>query len=239
MEELRPEELEDLLQELQGECDQEDALSPEVEQLLRDLQPARRFTARLRAARQLGEVSSSSRQIVQALATVAESDASDEVRAVAAESLRAPVHHEFLQEVLERKKAIDTARQQRLSAQRQTPETRVSAGRDWSEQQSRIPVQCLKAGSVVGVMVGLAIGIWFSYAPQLGSPVSGITLLVALTVGAVLGAAVGAIQGAEGQGLKDRITAAAIGAITAAVVATILWWPAAIALGICRFFSQF
>ena len=237
MEELRPEEMEELLQELRGEYDQEGALSPEVEQLLRDLQPARRFTSRLRAARQLGEVSSSSRQIVQALATVAESDASDEVRAVAAESLRAPVHHEFLQEVLERKKAIDTARQQRLSAQRQTPETRVSAGRDWSEQQSRIPVQCLKAGSVVGVMVGLAIGIWFSYAPEPGSPAG--VLVIALTVGAVLGAIAGAIQGGEGRGLKDRITGAVVGAIAAAVVATLLWWPAAIALGLCRFFSQF
>ena len=61
MEEVQPEELEELVRELEGESDAEESISPEIESLLRDLQPARRFTARLRAARQLGEVSSSSR----------------------------------------------------------------------------------------------------------------------------------------------------------------------------------
>jgi hypothetical protein len=134
MEELKPEELEELVQELQEESEEEETLSPEVEQLLRDL-PFRRFTARLRAARQLGGLGSSSRQIVQALTTLAEIDDSDEVRAVAAESLRAPVHQEYLQEYLERKKAIDIARQQRPAARRQIPETKRSAAAESTAQQ--------------------------------------------------------------------------------------------------------
>ena len=134
MEELKPEELEELVQELQEESEEEETLSPEVEQLLRDL-PFRPLTARLRAARQLGGLGSSSRQIVQALTTLAEIDDSDEVRAVAAESLRAPVHQEYLQEYLERKKAIDIALQQRLAARRQIPETKRSAAAESTAQQ--------------------------------------------------------------------------------------------------------
>ncbi len=118
MEELKPEELEELVQELQEESEEEETLSPEVEQLLRELQPARRFTSRLRAARQLGEVSSSSRQIVQTLVSVAETDASDEVRTVAAESLRAPVHQEYLQEYLDQKRAAESTQQQYLNQKR-------------------------------------------------------------------------------------------------------------------------
>jgi hypothetical protein len=140
MEDLQPRELEDLVQELEEESDAEESLPSEIESLLRDLQPARRFTSRLRAAKRLGRISRSSRQIVQALATVAEIDDSGEVRAVAAESLHAPVHQECLQEYLERKKAIDIARQQRLVAQRQIPETKGSAGRDRPAQGSRIPI---------------------------------------------------------------------------------------------------
>lgn len=61
MEDLQPQELEELVRELERESDAEEALPPEIESLLRDLQSAGRFTSRLRAARQLGEVSSSSR----------------------------------------------------------------------------------------------------------------------------------------------------------------------------------
>lgn len=109
MEELQPEELEELLQELEEEYGAEESPSPEVEALLRDLQPSRGFMLRLRAARQLGGLSSSNRQIVQALGTVAEIDHSDEVRAAAAESLRAPVHQSLLQEHPELREAVDTA----------------------------------------------------------------------------------------------------------------------------------
>ena len=229
MEELKPEELEQLVQELQGESQEEEALSPEVERLLRDLQPARLFTSRLRAARQLGGLDSSSRQIVQALATVAEMDDSDEVRAMAAQSLRAPVHHEYLKEHLDQKRAAETTHQQRPITDRRVPQAEERAGRRMPEQKSRIPVQCLKAGSVVGVMVGLAIGIWFSYAPEPGSPAG--VMVIALTVGAVLGAIAGAIQGGEGRGLKDRITGAVVGAIAAAVVATLCGGPLPLPLG--------
>ena len=231
---LPTEELEELLEELEGQNNAAESLPLEIESLLRDLQPARRFTSRLRAARQLGEVSSSSRQIVQSLATVAELDHSDEVRAVAAESLRAPVHQEYLQEVLDRKNAVDMARQQRLITRDQVPQTGELAGRRMPEQQSRVPLQCLKAGSVVGVVVGLAIGLLG--APQPGLPVGGM-MVATLAAGAVLGAAAGAVQGAEGRGLRDRITGIAVGAIAAAVIAPLLWWPAAIVFRICGFLS--
>ena len=82
MEELQTRELEVLVQEMEEEGGVEEELPPEVEALLRDLQPARLFSSRRRAARQLGEVSRSSRQIVQALMTVAEFDSSTEVRAM-------------------------------------------------------------------------------------------------------------------------------------------------------------
>ena len=61
MEDVHPEELEELVRELEGESDAKESISPEIESLLRDLQPARRFTSRLRAAGQLGEVDRSNR----------------------------------------------------------------------------------------------------------------------------------------------------------------------------------
>jgi hypothetical protein len=134
-ESLSEDSIQEMLEELEEEQQSgQEPLSPEVEELLRDL-PYRCFTARLRAARQLGGLGSSSRQIVQTLTTLAEIDDSDEVRAVAAESLRAPVHQEYLQEYLERKKAIDIARQQRLAARRQIPETKRSAAAESTVQQ--------------------------------------------------------------------------------------------------------
>jgi hypothetical protein len=127
MEELKPEELEELVQELQEESEEEETLSPEVEQLLRDLQPARRFTARLRAARQLGGLGSSSRQIVHALATVAEIDDSEEVRAVAAESLCARVHQEYLREDPDLMEVVEKALEQRPGSERQGPHPGTSS----------------------------------------------------------------------------------------------------------------
>jgi hypothetical protein len=112
MEELQPQDIEELLQELEEEDGVEDSLPPEVEELLQDLQPARRPTFRRRAAKQLGEVSRSSRQVVQALVTAAETD-SAAVRAAAAKSLRAPVHQEFLQQHPDLMEATERALQQR------------------------------------------------------------------------------------------------------------------------------
>ena len=56
--------------------------------------------------------------------------------------------------------------------------------------------------------------------PWLGAP-----LLVALTVGAVVGAAVGAIMGADVRGREDRIVSMILGALSAAVVASLSWIP--------------
>jgi hypothetical protein len=227
MEELKPEDLQELVQELQEESSLEEALPPELEQLLRDLQPARRFTARLRAARQLGEVSIGSRQIVQSLATVAELDDSDEVRAVASESLRAPVHQVYVQEYLERKKAIDVARQQRLVRDTQAAETKRDAGRSEPEQESRIPIQCLKSGAIAGLVIGLVIGYWWAGVALRSEdgPSCGVPFLLALTIGAAVGAPVGAVAHAEERGGKDRGASIAVGAISAAVVASLSWVP--------------
>ena len=98
MEELRPEEFDSLVQELEGESDEEESQSPEVENLLRDLQPSRLWLARLKAAEDLGELSESSPRIVQSLVTAGESDSLPSVREAAVASLRAPVHQEILRE---------------------------------------------------------------------------------------------------------------------------------------------
>lgn len=116
MDELQPHELEELVQELEGESEEE-SLPPEVEALLGDLQPARLYTSRRRAAKQLGEVSGSSRQIVLALTTAARTDSSSEVRAIAEESLGAPVHQAVLQRHPALAERAQLAAQQTIAAQ--------------------------------------------------------------------------------------------------------------------------
>ena len=113
MEELQPQDIEDLLQELEEEGGAEEPLPSEVEALLRDLQPASSFMTRLRAARLLGGISRSSRRVVRTLLTVAGTDSVSEVRAMAAESLRAPVHEQCLQEHPDLMEATERAFQQR------------------------------------------------------------------------------------------------------------------------------
>ncbi len=98
MEELQPEELEELVQELEGEGSAEEPLPPKVQALLRDLQPVRLYTSRQRAAKELGQINQSSREVVLALVETAETDSSAEVRTTAAESLRAPVHQVVLRQ---------------------------------------------------------------------------------------------------------------------------------------------
>ena len=98
MEELQPQELEDLLRELEGESDAEESLPPEVEALLQDIQPGRRYLSQLDAARQLGEIDRSNRRVVQTLITTAETHPFAEVRRRAANALRAPAHQAVLQE---------------------------------------------------------------------------------------------------------------------------------------------
>lgn len=111
MEELQPEELEELLEELEGESEEQETLSPQVEELLQNLKPATRPMLRIRAAKQLGEITTSSRQVVQALTIAAETDSVAKVRATAAESLHAPVHQEWLQQHPELKEAAERALQ--------------------------------------------------------------------------------------------------------------------------------
>ena len=98
MEELRTEELEELLEELLEEPDQEESLPLEIEALLQDLQPGRRYLSQLRAARQLGEVYRSNRWVVLGLIQAAKADPSAEVRTRSAKSLRAPVHQAILRQ---------------------------------------------------------------------------------------------------------------------------------------------
>ena len=125
MEELQPEELEQLVQELGGESGAEEAPSPEVEQLLQDLQPNRRYAFRRRAAKELGEVGRSNRQMVEALVEAMESDSSATVRAIAAESVRAPVHQEILQEhpdLMQRQAVTQREEQKEKQREQQTRE---------------------------------------------------------------------------------------------------------------------
>lgn len=101
MEELRPEELEALVQELEEESEQEQAaepLPPDVEELLRVLQHGSLSLTRQQAAERLGKLDTSSPPIVQALVRAGDHDGDRQVRMAAAEALRAPVHQAVLQE---------------------------------------------------------------------------------------------------------------------------------------------
>jgi hypothetical protein len=111
MEELKPEELEQLVQELEGESDEEEALSPEVEKLLRGLGRWSPEQTQRDAAAQLGKMRKSNPQIVQALIAACQSP-SGQVRAAAAKSLRAPAHQECLQQRPELAAAAESALQQ-------------------------------------------------------------------------------------------------------------------------------
>jgi hypothetical protein len=196
MEVPQNQELDELLEELEGESEEEEALSPQVEELLRDLQPSSPFMTRLRAARLLGGISMSSRRVVQTLATVAETDSVSEVRAMAAESLRAPVHREYM---LRHPEVV--ALMERSVAQ---APGKGETGRGMTGQSS-FPIQCLKWSAIAGLAVGGAIGLWYAevaLSPG-GSPACGAGFLVALIAGAVVGALVGGVV----QGREDRITA--------------------------------
>jgi hypothetical protein len=98
MEELQPQDIEELLQELEEEYGPQQVPSPDVEQLLQDLQPERPFGTKKEAAEQLGRLSSSNLQIASALIVAKLSDPSWAVRKLAAELLLAPAHQEVLQQ---------------------------------------------------------------------------------------------------------------------------------------------
>jgi hypothetical protein len=98
MEELRPDNLEELMQELAEEYGAPEPLPPEVEKLLRRLGRWSPDPTRREAAEQLGKLATSSPRIVQALVRAREHDGDHQVRMAAAEALRAPVHQAVLQE---------------------------------------------------------------------------------------------------------------------------------------------
>ena len=96
MEGLRPEDLEELVHELEEEHGVEEPLAPDVEQYLQDLQPENVFITRKEAVEELGRLGTSHPRIVRALIAVKVFDESYLIRTLAAESLRAPVHQEIL-----------------------------------------------------------------------------------------------------------------------------------------------
>ena len=94
--ELAPQELEALVRELAEESEEEESLSPEVEELLRNLQQANWWRKRRWAAEHLGELSESSSLIVRSLLVAGKFDSSLGVREAAIKSLRAPVHQQYV-----------------------------------------------------------------------------------------------------------------------------------------------
>ncbi len=152
MEELQPEELEELVQELEGEGSAEEPLPPKVQALLRDLQPVRLYSSRRRAAKELGQINRSSREVVRALVETAETDASAEVRTMAAESLRAPVHQVVLRQYPELgEQAQAAARQQRARERDLANETDTG--------QSRLAYRLAAAVLFLVVLVNVVDGL--------------------------------------------------------------------------------
>jgi Tfp pilus assembly protein PilF/sugar lactone lactonase YvrE len=129
MAELRSEDLEELVQELEEEDSTQESLPQEVEELLHVLQSGTLYSARGDAAEQLGKVGTSSPRIVRALIAAYESDFSSTVNRAAAKSLRAPVHQEYLQQHPDLMEATEGALQQRPGADRQLPRPDRSMGR--------------------------------------------------------------------------------------------------------------
>ena len=101
MEELQPQDLEDLLQELEEEDGAQESLPQEVEELLHVLQAGSEHLDRREAAERLGNVGASSPRIVRALSAAKTSDPCATVARAAAKSLRAPVHQAYMQELRE------------------------------------------------------------------------------------------------------------------------------------------
>jgi hypothetical protein len=101
MEELQPQDIEELLQELEEEDLAEESQPLNVSDLLRDLQ-AESIDTRKAAAERLGKVDESSLKVVRALVVVKETDSIYAVRKAAEEALRASVHQEYLQRLRDR-----------------------------------------------------------------------------------------------------------------------------------------
>jgi hypothetical protein len=97
-ESLSEDSIQEMLEELEEEQQSgQEPLSPDVENLLRELESGRYSYTRSKAAEQLGRVDTGSPRIVQALLAACETDAHSLVREAAAKALSAPVHQEWLQ----------------------------------------------------------------------------------------------------------------------------------------------
>lgn len=139
MEGLQPEDIEDLLQELEEEYGAQESLPQEVEELLHVLQSRSRHLDRLDAAERLGNVEVSNPRIVRALIAAYESDPYAMINRAAAKSLRAPVHQAYLQQHPDLMQAVETARQQRSGADRQVLRTGEIAGKATERAAARPP----------------------------------------------------------------------------------------------------
>jgi len=209
MEELRPEELEELVQELEREPEEEEALSPEVDALLPVLQSGAHYLAREAAADLLGNVETSSTRIVRALTEALETDPHPEVRATAAESLRASVHQQYLRHHPEMVHSMERALAQ-------------VPGREKAGQATSL-VRCLKVSSVAGLAVGFVMAL--IDAEQLLFHDGGLACGTGFLVAFVAGAFVGAIVGGLVQGRDDLVSGSIAGAASAGVAAAVSWLP--------------
>ena len=135
MEELKPEDLEALVRELEGESSAQESPRPDIDQLLGVLQSGTVYSARRDAAEQLGEVGTSSPRIVRALVAAYESDSYATVSQAAARSLRAPVHQEYLREDPDLMEVVEKALEQRPGSERQGPRPDMSSERAELEAQ--------------------------------------------------------------------------------------------------------
>jgi hypothetical protein len=135
MEELQPEDLEELVRELEGESEEEEALSPEVEKLLSELQQANWWMLRQGAALRLGKLSESSPRIVQSLIAAAKSDSISGVREAATESLRAPAHQEILQEYPGLMQRAQSATEQVATQREEQTEEQIERQREKLREQ--------------------------------------------------------------------------------------------------------
>jgi hypothetical protein len=220
MEELKPEELEELVQELAEESEEEEALSPEVDRLLRGLGRWSPEHTQRDAAEQLGRVGTSSPQIVQALIAACQSP-SGQVRAAAAKSLRAPAHQEYLRQHPEVVAAAESALQQAPDTD-WLKGTLSGQGRGAPEQRASL-IRCLGVSAVAGLAVGLLIALWD--ADQLLFHDGGLTCGAGFIVALVAGAVVGAVVGAAVQGREDLNRGLVTGAASAGIVAAVSWFP--------------
>ena len=221
MQELPPEELEELVQDLEEKSHTEQSLSSEVEELLRTLQSDGPYLDRRSAALELGNLDTSDPRILQALAVAQASDPHPDVRRAAAGSLRAPVHQEYLRQHPEVVAAAESALQQAPDTD-WLKGTLSGQGRGAPEQRASL-IRCLGVSAVAGLAVGLLIALWD--ADQLLFHDGGLTCGAGFIVALVAGAVVGAVVGAAVQGREDLNRGLVTGAASAGIVAAVSWFP--------------